>query len=153
MKGHDKGYVNHSMLLTKTSSYVKARDADNYEKNLEILYDNRKSFNRIYVPEFTWTRYESTVKLEMEFVWGIQMAIYNTTLPYNTMIYEDLVLNNERYGFKDLSRHNFLIREDNSLAFVDLESYGHWTIAQRRSEFLKGICRFPEEHLPRQVSF
>ena len=91
MKGHDKGYVNHSMLLTKTSSYVKARDADNYEKNLEILYDNRKSFNRIYVPEFTWTRYESTVKLEMEFVWGIQMAIYNTTLPYNTMIYLSLI--------------------------------------------------------------
>ena len=152
MISHNKGHVDHSMLLIKTSVYTNKNTAILYEKNLEILQENINSFNRIYVPRFTWDRYESEIRLEMEFVWGIQMCI-TTPQSYYKIIYEDIVLNDEKYGFKDLSFHNFLVMETGHLAYVDLESYGYHTIARRRSEFLKGICRFPEEHLHRQVSF
>lgn len=150
MMSHNNGHVTHTMMLTKTSSYVTSTDADRHENMYSLLYENRESFNRIYIPAFTWSRYQNKIKLEMEFIWGQQMNM-TTTFGYHKIIYEDIVLNNERFGFKDLSKHNFIIREDESLAFVDLESYGNWTINQRRSHFLKEICNFPEEYLPSQV--
>ena len=152
MISHNKGHVDHSMLLTKTSVYNNKDMAIRYEKDLAHLHENIDSFNRIYVPRFTWDRYENEIRLEMEFVWGHQMSL-TTPQRYYKIIYEDIVLNNRNYGFKDLTYHNFVVMETGSLAYVDLESYGYHTIARRRSAFLRGICRFPEGHLPRQVSF
>lgn len=152
MIGHDKGHVNHTMFLSKTSEYRRMKDAVHHEALLEHLHDNRTSFNRIYIPDFSWTRRGSLIKLEMEFVWGEQMNIASSPEIYYKTIYEDLVLGNEEYGFKDLSKHNFIIREDFSLAFVDLETYGPYPIDQRRAKFLLRICNFPEDYLPDYVS-
>ena len=153
MIGHHKsGHVNHTMLLSKISTYANETRAAHQEDMYDLLYDNRKSFSRIYIPKFTHSRYQNEIRLEMEFVWGHQMSPI-TPQRYYKNIYEDIVLNNKNCGFKDLTYHNFVVMETGSLAYVDLESYGYWTIAQRRSAFLRGICRFPEEHLPRQVSF
>ena len=154
MIAHNKTFVTHQMLLSKISTYDSLARAVHQEDMYNLLYDNRESFSRIYIPQFTHSRYQNEIKLEMEFVWGVQMCI-TTPQSYYKIIYEDIVLSDKKNGFKDLTYHNFIVMENNYLAYVDLESYGYWTIAQRRSEFLKGICRFPEEHLPRskQVNF
>jgi len=70
---------------------------------------------------------------------------------YRKIIYEDIVLNNKTYGFKDLSLHNFILTKNKSISFVDLESYGLHSIAKRRAEFLSGICQFPKKYLPPRV--
>ena len=145
------GHVSHQMLLCKTSTFVHLDKAIDYDNNLEILHENRESFNRIYIPQFTWDRYQNEIKLEMEFVWGQQMYPGLLKDGHRKIIYEDMVLNNKTYGFKDLSSHNFILLENKSIAFVDLESYGLHSIAFRRAEFLAGICQFPRDYLPARV--
>ena len=145
------GHVSHQMLLCKTSTFVHLDKAIAYDNNLEILHENRESFNRIYIPQFTWDRYQNEIKLEMEFVWGQQMYPGLLKDGHRKIIYEDMVLNNKTYGFKDLSSHNFILLENKSIAFVDLESYGLHSIAKRRAEFLSGICQFPKKYLPPRV--
>jgi len=153
MIGHNKGHVNHTMVLTKSSEYRLLNDAVHHEAMLERLHYNRKLFNRIYIPEFTWSREKNVIKLEMEYIWGRQLN--RIDLKYHQglskIIYEDIVLGNEEYGFKDLAIPNFIIREDYTLAFVDLETYGPYPIDQRRSKFLLRICDFPEDYLPEYV--
>jgi len=145
------GHVSHQMLLCKTSTFVHLDKAIAYDNNLEILHENRESFNRIYIPQFTWDRYQNEIKLEMEFVWGHQMYPAMLKDDYLKIIYEDIVLNNKTYGFKDLSLHNFILTKNKSISFVDLESYGLHSIAKRRAEFLSGICQFPKKYLPPRV--
>ena len=142
------GHVSHQMLLCKTSTFVHLDKAIDYDNNLEYLHENRESFNRIYIPQFTWDRYQNEIKLEMEFVWGHQMYPAMLKDDYRKIIYEDMVLNNKTYGFKDLSLHNFILTKNKSISFVDLESYGLHSIAKRRAEFLSGICQFPKNYLP-----
>ena len=86
-------------------------------------------FNRIKVPDFTYSVDNNTVLCSVDFIKGH----YVYTPEQRTLIYEDIVCHNSEWTFSDYRDANFIVQEGTGDIFsVDFQSYRFYPNKEKR---------------------
>ncbi len=86
-------------------------------------------FNRIKIPDFTYSVDNTTVLCSVDFIKGN----YVYTPAQRTLIYEDIVCHNSEWTFSDYRDANFIVQEGTGDIFsVDFQSYRFYPNKEKR---------------------
>ena len=118
---YDKEYVVHRFCLIKEQEFSEAKSAQKQLARYNLLQN--AMFGPINIPAFKVTAHECILKLEIEFVKGIQWTGPDLLDNYD-LVADHIVLNESQFSLSDFSPLNFITElETEKIFYVDLESY------------------------------
>ena len=131
MKWYEKPECKISFQFIKTIEYPEYLDDFAEEEKLNLL--RSMDFGRIYIPNFTYRIDYNIIKFNVDYIKGCQLCHHDYDSHWSQVIYEDLIDNDNPYGFHDLAPQQFIC-EDNTekLYLVDFESFQPMTLEQKK---------------------
>lgn len=119
---YKKEYATHRFCLIKEQEFPEAKTAQWQLARYNVLQN--AVFGPINIPAFKVTTQGCILKLEIEFIKGIQWTGPDLLDNYD-LVADHIVLNESQYSFEDFSPLNFITElETEKIFYVDLESYG-----------------------------
>jgi hypothetical protein len=148
---HRKPHVKHQLMITKLCTFDEQHRLEHNVKNLEKLKSKISPTNyfcgRIKIPKFSYEVKGKQLTIKMEYMFGEQLNFWVLGRNYSKwkdIIFEDMVIADDKIGFNDYTLDNFIIRgarplgnnEPNwEIAYVDLEAYYHLSDLERIIKF------------------
>ena len=135
-----------SFDLKKVIKFSNLNERDLFIEKLQRLQG--ENFNRVHIPNFTFTYDDDTVTQYVQFIKGTPFG--TITHPYNQIVYQDVVLKNSDWTFLDYNTQNFIVESDtNKIYAIDFQSYAmlkdvkeRKKIWQKNIEFQKNLLKF-----------
>ena len=109
-----------SFDLKKTIVCSNSDERDILIEKLQRL--QKEDFNRVHIPDFTFTYEGNTVTQYVQFIKG--KPIGTIAHPYNQIIYQDIVLRGSEWTFLDYNSQNFVVESvTDKIYAIDFQSY------------------------------
>ena len=99
----DKVNLGLSLSLKKVIDWKNGKYTRVVKEKLERL--KKEDFNRIKIPDFEWTVNGNIITLDVEFIKGYYSP---TTKEETNILYEDIVLHDSDWTFKEYALTNYL---------------------------------------------
>jgi len=131
MKWYQRSSCKISFQFIKTIEYPEYLDDFAEEEKLNLL--RSMDFGRIHIPNFTYTIDYNVIKFNVDYIKGCQLCRHDYDSHWSQVIYEDLVDNDNLYGFHDIGPEQFICETDTEkLYLVDFESFQPMTLEEKK---------------------
>lgn len=141
MKWYQRTDCKVSFQFIKTIEYPEYLDDFAEEEKLNLL--RSMDFGRIHIPNFTYRIDYNVIKFNIDFIKGCQLCRrevcrckhcrHDYASYWSQVIYEDLVDNDNPYGFHDIGPEQFICEIDTEkLYLVDFESFQPMTLEEKK---------------------
>ena len=126
--------VNRSLVMVKTISYADKNYLNSKIKDLEQL--KKCTYNRIYIPNFSYGVFENVLTIHMQFIKGDQLNEY-TKERFKDRIYKDLVCSINPVSATGYTPNNFINGYDGKLYYIDIDDINKKIIKEKKKKFKK----------------
>lgn len=131
MKWYQRSSCKISFQFIKTIEYPDYLDDFAEEEKLNLL--RSMDFGRIHIPNFTYRIDYNVIKFNVDYIKGCQLCRHDYDSHWSQVIYEDLVDNDNPYGFHDIGPEQFICEIDTEkLYLVDFESFQLMTQEEKK---------------------
>lgn len=131
MKWYQRSSCKVSFQFIKTIEYPDYLDDFAEEEKLNLI--RSMDFGRIHIPNFTYRIDYNVIKFNVDYIKGCQLCRHDYDSHWSQVIYEDLVDNDNPYGFHDIGPEQFICEMDTEkLYLVDFESFQLMTQEEKK---------------------